>query len=206
MLDSRLAAYVGVVTVLVLIPGPDLAIIARVALSDGRRAARNTVYGINVGLIARAFAAALGVATLLSSSAVAFTALKLAGACYLVVLGIRTWRGAVGNATVEGPSTPAVDGAAAFRMGLASNVLNPKVALIYLTVIPQFVSRGDPVVARSLLLAAILNVVALFWQLTYAELISRLGDVFRHPRVRRGFERVTATALVALGVRLAVDR
>ena len=199
-------AFVGVVAVIVILPGPDMALVLHNGLARGRRAALQTAVGINAGLLVWAVAAALGIAALLHASAAAFMALKLAGAAYLVWLGIsaltRAWRG-----TVEAPAlgfagrrrTPP------FRQGLLSNLLNPKIALVFTTLIPQFVEPGDPVVAKTLLLAAIFIGMGLLWLMSYALLVAKAGALLKRSFVRRVSNAVTGVVLTALGLRVAVS-
>jgi threonine/homoserine/homoserine lactone efflux protein len=147
-------AFVGVVAVIVVVPGPDMALVLQNGLARGRRAAVETALGINAGLLVWAVAAALGIAGLLHASAPAFTALKLAGAAYLVWLGLHAlaaaWRGAAAPAEHGGRRR-----GSPFRQGLLSNLLNPKIALVFTTLIPQFVDPGRPAVPQTLLLAGI---------------------------------------------------
>ena len=168
-------AFVGVVAVIVVVPGPDMALVLQNGLARGRRAAVETALGINAGLLVWAVAAALGVAALLHASAPAFTALKLAGAAYLVWLGVRALaaarRGA--SASAELRSRAAED--SPFRQGLLSNLLNPKIALVFTTLIPQFVDPAEPAAAQTLLLAAIFICMGLVWLTSYALLVARVG-------------------------------
>lgn len=201
------AAFVGVVALIVVLPGPDMALVLQNGLARGRRAAVETAIGINAGLLVWAVAAALGIAALLHASAPAFTLLKLAGAAYLVWLGLRAlheaWRGSV-DAPAEHlarrrKSSP-------FRQGLLSNLLNPKIALVFTTLIPQFVDPGGPVAAQTLLLAAIFIGLGLVWLTSYAFLVARVGALLRRSGLRRALNAVTGTVLTALGVRLAFER
>ena len=197
-------ALAGVVAVIVVLPGPDMALILQNGLAHGRRAAVETAVGISAGLLVWAVAAALGIAALLHASAPAFTLLKLAGAAYLVWLGVRAlseaWRG-----TAEAPAERSARQrkTSPFRQGLLSNLLNPKVALVFTTLIPQFVDAGDPAVARTLLLAAIFIGMGLVWLTSYALLVAKMGELLKRSIVRRVLNAVTGTVLTALGVRLA---
>jgi LysE type translocator len=126
------AGFAAVAALIVLVPGPDMALVLRNGVAHGRRAAVATALGVNAGLLVWALAAALGIAAVLHASSEAFTVLKLAGAAYLVLLGARAlvdaWRG-TGQSLPTGPrrrSSP-------FREGLLSNLLNPKIALVYTT-------------------------------------------------------------------------
>lgn len=159
-LDDRLLAFIAVSIAVVVIPGPDMALVARNVLRHGRSAGFATSVGICTGVLGWAVAAALGVATLLAASATALTVLKLAGAAYLIYLGITTLRG---------DDAPAVAGASdgsrlpwhrAWLQGLLSAMLNPKLGVFFLTLLPQFISPGDPPAARALQLAAVFEVIA----------------------------------------------
>ena len=200
-------AFAGVVAVIVVLPGPDMALVLQNGLARGRRAAIETAVGINAGLLVWAVAAALGIAALLHASAPAFTVLKLAGAAYLVWLGLRAlgeaWRGTA-DPSAERPARRRKT--SPFRQGLLSNLLNPKIALVFTTLIPQFVDPGAPAVAQTLLLAAIFIGMGLVWLTSYALLVARVGTLLKRSVVRRVLNAVTGTVLTALGVRLAFER
>ncbi len=191
-------------------PGADMALIARSVLTHGRRAGYLMSLGISAGLIVHAVASALGLSAILMTSATLFSAVKLMGAAYLVALGVLSLRraflpmdaGSLATAVEGGRSSVAQ----ALGQGLLSNLLNPKVALFYLTLLPQFVRPGDPVLARSLLLAGIHVVVGLAWLFLYTYFLGRLGAMLRRPRVRRALEGVTGLLLIGFGARLAWDR
>jgi threonine/homoserine/homoserine lactone efflux protein len=193
-------AFVGVVAVIVVLPGPDMALVLQNGLARGRRATVETAVGINAGLLVWAVAASLGIAALLHASAPAFMVLKLAGAAYLVWLGLRAlgaaWRGTAAAPARLRKTSP-------FRQGLLSNLLNPKIALVFTTLIPQFVHAGDPAVAKTLLLAAIFIGMGLVWLISYALLVAKAGALLQRSAVRRVLNAVTAAVLTALGVRVA---
>jgi threonine/homoserine/homoserine lactone efflux protein len=199
-----LVAFIGVVAVIVVLPGPDMALVLRNGLAHGRRAAVETAIGINAGLLVWAVAAALGVAALLHASAPAFMLLKLPGAAYLVWLGLHALRDACrGMADASARHFTSPRRASPFRQGLLSNLLNPKIALVFTTLIPQFVHAGDPGVAKTLLLAAIFIGLGLVWLTTYALLVAKVGELLKRSVVRRVLNAVTGTVLTALGLRLA---
>jgi RhtB (resistance to homoserine/threonine) family protein len=196
--------FIGVVAVIIVLPGPDMALVLQHGLARGRRAAVETAIGINAGLLVWAVAAALGIAALLRASAPAFTLLKLAGAAYLVWLGLRALNEARrGSADDASPSTKRRK-ASPFRQGLLSNLLNPKIALVFTTLIPQFVDAGNPAIAQTLLLAAIFIAMGLVWLTSYALLVAKVGELLKRSVVRRVLNAVTGTVLTALGVRLAL--
>jgi len=202
--DGSILAFAGIAALLTILPGADMALVAKVTLVEGRRAAFFTSLGITAGLPLHATASALGLSLILATSAEAFTVVKVAGAVYLAYLGIRTLRDSW-RAEVTADVRVAQRGAAgAFLQGWLSNVLNPKVALFYLTFLPQFIQPGDNVLAKSLLLAGIHAALGLAWLPTYAYAIDRIGKVVRG--ARRWLERISGGALIGLSLRLALER
>jgi RhtB (resistance to homoserine/threonine) family protein len=203
---GNVIAFVGVVAVIVVMPGPDMALVLQNGLAGGRRAALETAVGISTGLLVWAFASALGLAALLHASTPAFTLLKLAGAAYLVWLGLRAlieaWRGA---SDVSSQGQPLRPKKSPFRQGLLTNLLNPKIALVFTTLIPQFVDPNKPAVAQTLLLAASFICMGLVWLTAYALFVAKLGVVLKRPAFRRALNAVTGTVLTALGIRLAFE-
>src|SRR5882762_7384945 len=148
--------------VLVVIPGPDQALITRNALSGGRRAGLATVFGGASGVGVHATAAAFGLSALIAASADAFTALKLCGVAYLLFLAVRTWRTAGHDEVAESDAVEHRSVRGFYRQGLLFDVLNPKVALFFLTFLPQFLPRNAGP-AHALALAAIFGVTYLAW-------------------------------------------
>ncbi|GAA2440319.1 LysE family translocator [Actinomadura vinacea] len=190
-------------------PGPDFAIVVRQAAVGGRRGGMATALGIAAGVLVWAATAALGVAAVLAASATAFTVVKIVGAVYLLYLGVRSLRAAARSGG-EGPADgagerAAVSSWAAFRQGLLCNVLNPKAAVFFVALMPQFL--GDrPAVADTLLLSLIAAAMSCVWFTAVANVVGALRRVFARERVRRTIDGVTGTALIGLGVRLAVTR
>jgi threonine/homoserine/homoserine lactone efflux protein len=201
------AAFAAVAALIVVVPGPDMALVLRNGVAYGRRAAVATALGINAGLLVWAVVAALGVAAVVRASGTAFTVLKLAGAAYLVWLGARAlvdaWRGA---ADASSQSHPPRRRGSPFRQGLLSNLFNPKIALVYTTLIPQFVDRGGSEIMQTFLLAGIFIAMGLVWLTGYALLVAELGALLRRPPVRRAVNAVAGAVLAALGLRLAFER
>jgi threonine/homoserine/homoserine lactone efflux protein len=203
---GNVVAFAGVAALIVVVPGPDMALVLRNGVLHGRRAAVATALGINAGLVLWALAAALGIAAVLHASGTAFTTLKLLGAAYLVWLGARAlldaWRG-TGDPVQAGlphrRSSP-------FRQGLLSNLFNPKIALVYTTLIPQFVDRGGSEIVQTFVLAGVFIAMGLAWLTAYALLVARVGALLRRPSVRRLVSAVSGAVLAALGVRLAFER
>ena len=200
-MDSQLLPFVGTAVVIALTPGADTALVVRNALVSGAPAARRTALGSSAGLLVWGAASACGVAAILNASAEVFTTVKLAGAAYLIWLGLQ----AIVHAGAHEPSERAGSGSP-LRQGLFCNLLNPKAGIFFTALLPQFVSPQDPALLVSLLLTAIAAATSLAWLSVYATVVPRAGDVLRRPPVRRALDRVTGMVLIGLGVRLASTR
>jgi RhtB (resistance to homoserine/threonine) family protein len=204
--DPRLYAFIGVAALLTILPGADMALVTRSVLAFGRQRAMLTIVGICAGCVIHATASALGLSAILATSATAFNVVKTLGAAYLVWIGVQSIRDA------KRPSAPVSTDSSKrarlgpFLQGFLTNILNPKVAVFYLTFLPQFISPGEPVLRRSLLLASIHIAMGFVWLTAYAWFIDRLGAVLTRPRVKAWLERVTGGLLIALGARLAWER
>jgi len=206
MSAAHLLAFAGVVLLAAMAPGPDFAIVVRRSVASGVRSGMAAALGVGAGVFVWAVSAAIGVAALLEASAVAFTVVKIAGAAYLLYLGIRALRSAsrrngAADSGGEGRGTESVW--LSFRQGLLCNVLNPKAAAFFVALMPQFVGDGSAYGA-TLLLAGIAGATALVWFCVLANLVAALRRVFARPTVRRAVDAITGTALVTLGIRLAV--
>ena len=206
MIDPYLVGFIGYATVLAILPGADTALVTRNALAIGRNRTMLTIVGIGAGCIIHALASALGLSAILATSARAFAIVKTVGAVYLVWIGIQSIREA-GRAQSAPPSTGVRSIASnPFLQGFLTNLLNPKVAIFYLTFLPQFIPPGANVLRRSLMLALLHIAIGFVWLSGYAWFIDQIGGVLTRPRVKAWLERVTGGLLVALGLRLAWER
>ena len=200
-----LAGFVAVALLVVVTPGPDMTLVARNTFAGGRLTGLATSAGTCSGLLVHATAAAVGLSAVLLASSQAFTVVKIAGAAYLVFLGIRTIIGAGRDATLrEGGKV--IDPWAAYRQGVLTNVLNPKVAIFFLSLLPQFVDPGPGFTWRLLLLSGLFIVMGLIWLTIYTLALHAVSASVGRPRVRTVIETVAGGVLVALGVRLAFQR
>jgi threonine/homoserine/homoserine lactone efflux protein len=192
-------AFLGVSVLLIVTPGPDTAVTIRSALFRGRRAGLLTAAGVGTGQTVWAVATAVGLAALLHASQPAFVALRVAGAAYLVYLGVRAlvdaFRGASHRLRI-GTGSP-------YRQGLLCNLANPKMAVFCVSLLPQFAS---PTFGSLLAHGLVFSAITFTWLSGYAFVVARVGDVLRRSRVRRALDGVTAAVLVALGVRVATER
>ena len=196
-MSERILAFTVLAALLTITPGIDMALVTKNAIRGGLGKALTTSAGILTGVFVWALAAVVGVAAVLASSATAYTAVKLAGAAYLIYLGLKALFGGHTEAPTRG-GTP-------FRQGLVSNLLNPKIAVFYSSVIPQFVVPGDPVFLPALL-AGIHLVTGIVWLPAYAWLVTRIGGALQRPAVASTFARVSGAVLLGLGLRLAFER
>jgi threonine/homoserine/homoserine lactone efflux protein len=185
--------------VLIALPGPDQALIMRNALVGGRTAGVRTMLGGVSGLALHASAAALGVSALLATSATAYATLKLVGVAYLLYLGVRMLLSS------RKPPEPEHEarGGRPFLQGFVSNALNPKVALFFLTFVPQFLPDSGSTLPVALALSATFAAIYLAWFTGLVRLVGLASDALRRPRVKAWIERVTGGALMAFAVRLA---
>jgi len=193
--------------VITLVPGADMALVTRQVLTRGRAVAQTTITGNLSGLVVHATALAAGLSALLVASATAYTTVKLAGAAYLVYLGLQSLRQARRTRTESGQQPPPrATRRNAYLAGLISTVLNPKPALFFLSYLPQFIDRHDSVMLQVAFLAGIHIVIGFVWLTLYAWLVSRLQLVITRPRVKAAMDRISGLVLVALGIRVAFER
>ena len=201
-----LFAFVAVAVVVICTPGPDTALLVRNTLSGGRASGVATAAGVTLGILIWVVAASVGVVALLRASEPVFQALKLAGAAYLAYLGLVSLWAAIARRPHEQRlrgSAPLVP-IRAFRQGLLSNLGNPKIAVFFASLLPQFVPEGSGAFAASLGLGLLFATMGLTWLTMYAVVVAKLGDVLAGP-VRRVLDAITGAILVALGVRLATE-
>jgi RhtB (resistance to homoserine/threonine) family protein len=203
-----LLVFVGVAAVVIVVPGPDTAVVTKNVLVHGRRAAFGTSLGVSAGLSVWTLAAAVGVASVVRASALAFTVLKLMGALYLVWLGVQALRAAghaqsgVRVATMDKPAMGALGG---FRQGLLSDLANPKIGIFFTSLLPQFVDAGRPVLLPFLALGAVFVLMTVLWLSAYCLIAARAAETLQRPRVKAAMDRATGIVLIALGLRLAIE-
>jgi threonine/homoserine/homoserine lactone efflux protein len=191
-------------------PGPDTALTIRNALLGGRRPGVFTAFGVASGQAVWTAAASAGLAALLVASEPAFVALKLAGAAYLVYLGAqalyRALRPGRSRHMPSAGSPRPLPAAVAYRQGLVSNLGNPKMAVFFTSLLPQFTPQGEASFAALLLLGLLFCTMTLVWLAGYAVAVAKAGDVLRRPGIRRVLDAVMGVVLTALGLRLATEK
>ena len=190
-----------------LTPGQDTFFILGNSLGAGRRAGVAAALGIAAGSIVHTLAAALGLSAILVTSATAFTVVKLLGAAYLIYIGVR----ALSSRTLLPDTLVAGDAVAArlaFRRGIVTNLLNPKVALFFLAFLPQFIDpASDRKVEAFLLLGATFITTGVSWCLVLAVAAARFRDLLlRRPATGSVLSRTAGAIFIVLGLRLALHR
>jgi threonine/homoserine/homoserine lactone efflux protein len=192
---THLAAFVGISAVVICTPGPDTALIVRNTLLGGRTNGIRTAGGIVSGIAVWTVAASAGIAAVIAASHPLFVALRVAGAAYLVWLGVQTLRGHRSH-TVESRA------GGGYRQGLLSNLGNPKIAVFFTSLLPQFGSGFGQLIALGLLFCS----MGAVWLTAYAAVVARARGLMVRKRVRRVIDTISGVALIGFGVRLAAER
>jgi threonine/homoserine/homoserine lactone efflux protein len=203
---SDIGAFIWISVIVIVTPGQDTALTIRNTLAGGRAAGVATAGGVAIGQAIWAIATSVGVAALIVASEPLFNAVRVAGAVYLFVLGARTLWAAVRGSVHTRSMTAAASGAlepAAFRQGLLSNLANPKMAVFFTSLLPQFAAPGSGSFLSLLPLGLAFCVMTLAWLTLYAFVVARVGDVLRRGWVRRALDAVLGVVFVGLGLRVA---
>lgn len=204
----HLLVFIGVAAIVIVIPGPDTAVVTKNVLLHGRRTALGTSLGVSAGLSVWTLAAAVGLASLVRASAVAFAVLKLAGALYLVWLGLQALRSAGRTETradAAGANRREMGAVGGFRQGLLTDLANPKIGVFFTSLLPQFVDPGQSVLLPFLALGSVFVVMTAIWLSAYCLVADRTARTLRRPRVKAAMDRVTGIVLIGVGVRLATE-
>ncbi|MFH1157023.1 MAG: LysE family translocator [Pseudomonadota bacterium] len=208
---NQLWAYCIAITLLTLTPGVDTMLVIRNTTRGGWKDGTLSSLGICLGLFIHATVSAVGISVLLLQSAWAFRALKLAGAAYLIWLGIVSLRGAMAkNSTIPLADSPRAGKGFSIKRSLSegflSNVLNPKAIVFYMAFLPQFIDPSRSALAQSLCLAGIHFTIAMIWQGIVTSLVDRARTLFLNARIRQVFDGLTGSVMVFFGITLGLDR
>ena len=202
-------AFLAISAVVIITPGPDTLLTINNTLSGGRRAGIATALGVANGQALWTLATAIGLSALLVASEPIFMAVKVAGAAYLAFIGLRALVGAVRAPSVRGND---VGGAhrglrtgSAYRRGLLSNLGNPKMAVFFSSLLPQFIPAGGPVMLPIIGLGIAFCAMTLAWLTAYALVVARAGDVLGRTGIRRWLEGIAGAVLLLLGVGLVLE-
>jgi threonine/homoserine/homoserine lactone efflux protein len=197
----HLAGFLLVAAVVIVTPGPDTALTIRNTLLGGRASGIGTAAGVSAGQLLWTLAASAGLAALIVASEPVFRAVRLAGAAYLVLLGLQALSDAVQRRASKRPDRPR--DSPAFRQGLLSNLGNPKMAIFFTSLLPQFGGRSF---VGLLALGLLFCTMTFVWLSAYAFAVAKAGDFLRNSAIRRALDAIVGLVLVALGLRLASER
>ena len=224
---DNLLLFVPMAAILVMLPGPDFALIAKISLMNGRPQGQAAAVGVALGICVHTSAAMLGISAIIAQSVLWFSILKYVGAAYLVWLGIQALRAgqragqpvsAAVVKTVQQPQASAnvrADAASPaqrlslrqwlhfFGQGFLTNALNPKAVLIFLTLLPQFMDPHAPLAPQFLTLGSIMSGLCLFWYVPLAYMLGRIRHIFETSRFQKWMQRCTGLVFIAFGLKLA---
>jgi threonine/homoserine/homoserine lactone efflux protein len=198
---THFLAFLGVSAIVIVTPGQDTALTIRNTLLGGRRSGVLTAFGVSAGQAVWALATSAGVAAVLQAFEPAFVAVKLAGAAYLVFLGLQSLVPALRSGGSKLKASPR---GRPLRQGLVSNLGNPKMAIFFTSLLPQFAT--SPSFGALLVLGLVFSSLTLAWLTVYAFAVAKAGDFLRRSRVRRALDGLTGAVLVGLGLRLAAEQ
>ncbi|MFG3055310.1 LysE family translocator [Kitasatospora sp. NPDC048239] len=199
------AGFLVAVLPLIATPGASLALLVQHVTDGGRRQALPVILGTVTGLYIHATLAVAGLSALVMRSSLAFTAVKLIGAAYLIGLGIWTWRSAAPDAAPAPHRQRLPKGSdSVYAQALLANVLNPKAAAIYLTLVPQFIAPHRPFGGQILTLATAHALLVALWLAAWTFLILRASHALHTPRFQQAAAKATSAVLITLGIRSAV--
>jgi threonine/homoserine/homoserine lactone efflux protein len=212
--DPQILAFAGLAALLTISPGADTMLVIRSVIARGPVAGLLTTAGICSGLFVHAALSAAGLSLILLKSALAFEILKTAGACYLLYLGFQSIRKLFKKEPPE--EDPLLSGRnrngnpksarRAFLEGMLNNVLNPKPAVFYLALLPQFIVPEDPVLLKTLMLTGIHFVMSIVYLSAVALFLGKMRTFLASPRAHRWLEASSGVILVGLGIRLALEK
>lgn len=190
---------------LIILPGPDTAIATKNTLTDGRTGGFKTMFGTCCALLIHTLAAVVGLSAIIVKSAVLFSIFKYIGAVYLVYLGFRTlW-------ALKYKKEPAIAASkykskSYFKQGFLTNLLNPKVAIFFLTFLPQFVDSGHHSLTPFLIMGITYTLLTAVWFMLYIFLLNQISAFMKKPRTQTVFEGITGTILIGFGLKLALEK
>ncbi|WP_252107492.1 MULTISPECIES: LysE family translocator [unclassified Halomonas] len=214
LVDTQFIPFLIAITLLSITPGVDTLLVIRNTARGGVRDGVVTSLAICCGLFVHATISALGISLILLQSAMAFNLLKLAGAGYLVWLGISSLLAAKRGVALpvgafDQPRSPPHSQVGLWkpiREGLLSNVLNPKTVVFYMAFLPQFIAPTEPALLKSLWLAGVHFVIANVWQIGVVLLVGSAGRLLASARFARVLNATTGAVLVVFGLRLALEQ
>jgi threonine/homoserine/homoserine lactone efflux protein len=209
-MDASVLTFLGISAAVIVTPGPDTALTVRNTFLGGRHGGILTAVGVSAGQVVWSVGTSLGLLAVLLTSESVFQALRLLGAAYLAYLGVQSLRAAFRGGPPRGSAPPRdararLGGLAAFRQGLLNNLANPKMAVFFASVLPQFAPPGYGMLSVLVLLGLVFSALTFLWLSLYAVVIARAGEFVRGSRVRRAIDGTAGMTLIGLGVSVATE-
>jgi len=188
-------------------PGIDTALITKRTIASGKKDGYKIALGITLGCLVHTLAAAFGLSAILLKSALAFEMIKYVGAAYLIYLGVSSilMRSSTTNNGNNNQSVTS-ERKSAFTQGLLSNVLNPKVAMFFLTFLPQFVNTGTNATQQFILMGVIYAILSITWFFVYVFFINYLREWLMSPKIQQAMDKATGLILIGFGLKLAMEK
>ena len=203
--------YLFVITCifLVILPGPDTAIMTKNTLTVGKQGGFKTMLGICCALSIHTFTAIVGLSAIIAKSALLFSIFKYIGSVYLIYLGIKslwTLRNKNTTETIEPIAKSKYKNESSFKQGFLTNLLNPKIAVFFLTFLPQFVNPESHTFMPFLILGITYIVLTVVWYLFYIYLLNQISSFMKKPKTQKVIEGITGTILIGFGIKLALEK
>ncbi|MGX6445748.1 LysE family translocator [Neobacillus sp. K501] len=194
---------------LIILPGPDTAIATKNTVTVGKAGGLKTALGTCCALLIHTSAAVLGLSAIIVKSALLFSILKYVGAVYLIYMGVKAlWslKKKEIAASAEINSKRQFVNKSCFKQGFLTNILNPKVAVFFLTFLPQFVDPGSNTFLPFLIMGITYTVLTAIWFLLYVYLINQISAFMKKPKTQNIIEAITGTVLIGFGIKLALEK
>ena len=203
---TSIPLFILACVLLIILPGPDTAIVTKNTITGGRKAGMQSMLGTCAGLGIHTVACVAGLSALIVQSAFAFTVLKYIGAIYLCYLGIRTWMNMRAKKEKAVALEPTAKGNSAFKQAFFTNITNPKVAVFFLTFLPQFLAPDAQPFWAFLAMGIIYAVLTFIWFVFYVLLLDSIRTFMNKPATQAAMEAITGTVLVGFGIKLAFEK
>lgn len=193
----------------IILPGPDTAITTKNTITAGKVGGLKTLLGICCALFIHTSAAVLGLSAIIMKSALLFSVFKYVGAAYLIYMGVKTlWslKNKEVAASVEMNTQRKVASTSCFKQGFLTNLLNPKIAVLFLTFFPQFVDHGNTSFLPFVIMGTTYTVMTALWSVLYVYLINHISAFMKKPKTQNIIEGLTGTILIGFGIRLFLEK
>lgn len=203
----NITLFIITCVLLIILPGPDTAIVTKNTVTGGKSAGMQTMMGSCIGLSIHTVAAVAGLSAIIVQSATLFTVLKYVGAAYLCYLGVRTLMNMrVNKGQVDEIKLVSAKGSSSFKQGFITNVTNPKVAVFFLTFLPQFLAPNAEPFWSFLLMGVIYTVLTFIWFAFYIYLLDLIRNFMKRPATQAVIEGLTGIVLLGFGIKLALEK